>query len=161
MNKKIISAVFGPQYVSLFEKKNKKKREFCHNDIMDLITRVETRKINISSLLGDTIKEKYESIYVKLVELTNELGKSGNYYPDVIIADEFLSSVFESFCTYFQPRSLLDEEEVVKVKNTPWTFHSRWDLYKDKSLPADTMLLTNKNLVRGIVVKTNFSALYS
>jgi fibrillarin-like rRNA methylase len=159
MNKKIISAVFGPQYVSLLEKKNKKKREFCHNDIMDLITRVETRRINISSLLGDTIKEKYESIYVKLVELTNELGKSGNYYPDVIIADEFLSSVFECACSssgYFKPRSLLYNEEIVKVKNVGY----RWDLYKDKSLPADTMLLTNKNLVRGIVVKTNFSALY-
>jgi hypothetical protein len=145
----MISALFGPQYISLFEKRSNKKREFCHNDIMDLITRVETRKIDVSSVLGDTIREKFESIYVKLIELTNELGKSSNYFPDVIIVDECLSTVFEcaySFLLYDK------DEEIVRVKN----INNRWDLYKDKSLPNDTLLLTNKNLLRGIVIQTNF-----
>jgi hypothetical protein len=154
MNKKMISAIFGQQYIPLFEKRSNKKRVFCHNDIMDLITRVETRKFDMSSLLGDTIKEKYESLYVKLCESTIELGKSGNYYPDIIVADKYTSSLFECACSgwvYYDKN-----EEIVRIKN----IHNRWDLYRDSSLPHDTILLTNKNLVRGIVIETNFSKLY-
>lgn len=147
---KVALAIFGYEYISLFKKRSNKKRKFCHYDIMDLITRVEARKIDVSSLLGDSLKEKYQSIYVKLFELSNELGKSGNY-PDVIVADQWTSNLFEcsaSSCCYYDHK-----EEVVRVKS----INGRWELYRDLSLPVNTILLTGKDLMSGIVIETNFN----
>lgn len=154
MNKKqkILYSIFGYQYISLGNKA-KKKRSFCHNDIMNLITRVENRKFDFSSSLGHTIREKYESLYVFLYECTNELGKSGNYFPDIIIADQRMSFIFECSSSSLNYN---DEDEIVKIKNV----NNRWDLYRDLSLPHDTILLTNKHLLRGIVITTNFSEFY-
>lgn len=77
---------------------------------------------------GDTIKEKFEAIYVEIVKFEEELGRI-----KYVIAGLEAASLFEICCTGFNP-----QPPTLPGTNLPLVFHhGKLSLYKDEELPGD------------------------
>lgn len=95
---------------------------------------------DFASALGDTIKEKYESLYIKLIEVTNVLKlKNNNESPDIFITSPQISSVFEAATSGvgWGGPDLFQFEPMVYVG----TINMKWRLYKCLNIQANQILL--------------------
>jgi hypothetical protein len=99
---------------------------------------------DFNTSLGDTIKEKYESLYVKLVEISNIIHKKtlrggANW----IVCSPEVASIFETATAGFAPTmsdtftSSLGIQYVGTVTN-------KWRVYKDPLFPTGQILLGYK-----------------
>lgn len=94
-----------------------------------------------ASALGDTIKEKYESLYVKVVEVSNVIMKKtlrggANW---LVVSPE-IASVFETATAGFAPAPTADFESALGIQYVG-TINNRWKVYKDPLFPNDQILL--------------------
>ena len=123
-------------------------------DIADHAWLKETWDFNLS--LGDTIKEKYESLYCKVVELNNKLVKSGAKGYFWIVTSPEIASIFET-CTWgYNPIGCREFEEKNAIKHIGGvvpqglayieycgTLYSKWRLYKDSQLTEQIIVGCN------------------
>lgn len=99
---------------------------------------------NFGSALGDTIKEKYESLYVKVVEVSNVIHRktlrgSANW----LVTSPEIASMFETATAGFAPAPSDTFNSTLGVQYVG-TINNRWKLYKDPLFPTSEILMGYK-----------------
>lgn len=99
---------------------------------------------DFNTALGDTIKEKYESIYVKFVELGNQIHKktlrgAANW----IVCSPEVASIFETATAGFAP-TLSDTFNTTAGIQYVGAVNSKWQIYKDPLFPVGQVLMGYK-----------------
>lgn len=75
-------------------------------DIINLLkTNIDTISVDFNTLLGDTIKERYEALYLKILELTRTIFKNGAVGYAWIISSPEITSIIETSTANFVPIS--------------------------------------------------------
>jgi len=99
---------------------------------------------DFNTALGDTIKEKYESLYIKVVEVSNVVHrKTLRGGCNWLVTSPEVASIFETATAGFAPApsetftSSLGIQYVGSVNN-------RWKLYKDPLFPSGQILMGYK-----------------
>lgn len=122
-----------------------------HADVLRLLKHASTRATwDFNTALGDTIKEKYESLYIRLLELSNVMvskGAAGYFY---IITSPEVASIFETATAGFAPLSssaYARQTQYWRNGQLPMgvdmgiqeagVINARWRLYKSSKMPAD------------------------
>lgn len=109
--------------------------------LSDLIINASTKsEWDFNQAPGDTFKEKYESLYVKIVEVSNIIHRKtlrggGNF----IVTSSEIASIFETGCTncYNDFTSSLGIQYVGAINN-------KWKLYKDPLFQPNKILVGYK-----------------
>ena len=97
-------------------------------------------KFDFTTALGDTPKEKYESLYIKIVEISGIIHrKTLRGGCNWIVTSPEIAKVFTDAITYFDWKRR-DARELC----FHGTMNNRWRLYSSKSLPKNNMLLGYK-----------------
>lgn len=101
--------------------------------------------------LGDTIMEKYESLYVKCYEMTNVLLKMGAVGYFWIVTSPEVSSIFETVKSGFNPITAeeFESEMIGGIKpmgllpqvSYRGAINARWRLYTDTMMPSNMLLI--------------------
>lgn len=133
-----------------------KTLSFKHEDISILAKSAGTIcNWDFAAALGDTILEKYESLYVKVIELNQVMlakGAEGYFW---IVASPEVASIFEVARAGFSPATSYatrDDEPVmyqyssrVNHDELPVQYvgsiNHRWKLYKDAVMEPSTLLM--------------------
>ncbi|MFW5871688.1 MAG: hypothetical protein ACOCUT_01140 [bacterium] len=96
---------------------------------------------DFSTALGDTIKEKYESLYVKVVEVSNIIHrKTLRGGANWMITSPEVASIFETSTAGFAPAPSNNFESSLGIQYIG-TVNNRWRLYKDPLFPRGSILL--------------------
>ena len=94
-----------------------------------------------SLALGDTIKEKYESLFVKLVEISNVVQrKTLRGGCNWIVCSPEVASIFETATAGFAPTPSENFTTNLGVQYIG-TVNNRWRLYKDPAFPVNQLLM--------------------
>ncbi len=116
-----------------------------HEIITDLKERAGVRCAwDFNSALGDTIMEKYESLYVKLVEINNVLihkGAKGFFW---IAAGPEVASIFETATAGFAPAlSSFGDQVPLGMTNVYaiGTINRRWKIYCDPAIDSNLLIM--------------------
>lgn len=99
---------------------------------------------DFNTALGDTIKEKYESLYVKVVEISNIVHrKTLRGGCNWIVTSPEVASIFETATAGFAPAPSETFTSSLGIQYVG-TVNARWRLYKDPLFPTNQMLLGYK-----------------
>ena len=99
---------------------------------------------DFNTALGDTIKEKYESLYVKVVEVSNIVHrKTLRGGCNWIVTSPEVASIFETATAGFAPAPSETFTSSLGIQYVG-TVNSRWRLYKDPLIPTGQMVLGYK-----------------
>ena len=97
-----------------------------------------------STALGETVKEKYESLYVKVVEVSNVIHrKTLRGGANFIVTSPEVASVFETATAGFAPAPSETFTSSLGVQYVG-TINNRWRLYKDPLFPTNQLLMGYK-----------------
>ncbi len=99
---------------------------------------------DFNTALGDTIKEKYESLYVKIVEVSNVIHKKtlrggANW----LVCSPEVASIFETATAGFAPAPSEGFTSSLGIQYVA-TVNNRWRLYKDPLFPSGQVLMGYK-----------------
>lgn len=130
---------------------------FTHEELQDISNNACTVCAwDFNTCLGDTIKEKYESLYVKLHELTNVLVKKGAKGYFWIVCSENISAIIETCTAGFMPSPI----DCLDTYNTPLQgqyplgmesieyvglLNGKWRIYRDSEMTYDSSLIIGCN----------------
>lgn len=96
---------------------------------------------DFATALGDTIKEKYESLYVKVVEVSNIVHrKTLRGGANWMITSPEVASIFETSTAGFAPAPSNNFESSLGIQYVG-TVNARWKLYKDPLFPRGSILM--------------------
>lgn len=96
---------------------------------------------DFTTAYGDTIKEKYESLYVKVVEVSNIIHrKTLRGGANWIVTSPEIASIFETATAGFAPAPSNTFSSSLGIQYIG-TINNRWKLYKDPLFPSNQMLL--------------------
>lgn len=99
---------------------------------------------DFNTALGDTIKEKYESLYVKTVEVSNVVHrKTLRGGCNWIVTSPEVASIFETATAGFAPAPSEGFTSSLGIQYVG-TVNNRWRLYKDPLFPSGQMLMGYK-----------------
>lgn len=99
---------------------------------------------DFNTALGDTIKEKYESLYVKVVEVSNVIHrKTLRGGANWLVTSPEVASMFETATAGFAPAPSETFTSSLGVQYVG-TVNNRWRLYKDPLFPSNQILLGYK-----------------
>lgn len=99
---------------------------------------------DFNTALGDTIKEKYESLYIKIVEVSNVVHrKTLRGGCNWIVTSPEVASIFETATAGFAPAPSETFTSSLGIQYVG-TVNSRWRLYKDPLFPTGQMMLGYK-----------------
>ena len=99
---------------------------------------------DFNTALGDTIKEKYESLYVKVVEVSNVIHrKTLRGGANWIVTSPEIASIFETATAGFAPAASETFTSSIGVQYVG-TVNNRWRLYKDPLFPSNQLLMGYK-----------------
>jgi hypothetical protein len=99
---------------------------------------------DFNTALGDTIKEKYESLYVKVVEVTNVVHrKTLRGGANWIVTSPEVASIFETATAGFAPAPSETFTSSLGIQYVG-TVNNRWRLYKDPLFPTGQLLMGYK-----------------
>ena len=99
---------------------------------------------DFSTALGDTIKEKYEALYVKVVEISNVVHrKTLRGGCNWIVTSPEVASMFETATAGFAPNTSETFTSSIGIQYVG-TVNARWRLYKDPLFPTNQLLLGYK-----------------
>lgn len=99
---------------------------------------------DFNTALGDTIKEKYESLYIKVVEVSNVVHrKTLRGGCNWIVTSPEVASIFETATAGFAPAPSETFSSTLGIQYVG-TVNSRWRLYKDPLFPTGQMLMGYK-----------------
>jgi hypothetical protein len=97
-----------------------------------------------STALGETVKEKYESLYVKVTEVSNVIHrKTLRGGANFIVTSPEVASVFETATAGFAPAPSETFTSSLGVQYVG-TINNRWRLYKDPLFPTNQLLMGYK-----------------
>jgi hypothetical protein len=128
---------------------------FSYDEIMDIAGSAGTvTSWDFNSALGDTIMEKYESLYVKAVELNNVLMRKGAVGYFWIVTSPEVASIFETATAGFHPSPSEEFDRMAEYKAIDGvmpqglpTMHycggvnRKWRLYKYSEVPTNMFLM--------------------
>jgi hypothetical protein len=99
---------------------------------------------DFNTALGETIKEKYESLYVKVVEISNVIHrKTLRGGANWIVTSPEVASIFETATAGFAPAPSETFTSSLGVQYVG-TVNNRWRLYKDPLFPSNQLLMGYK-----------------
>jgi hypothetical protein len=99
---------------------------------------------DFNTALGDTIKEKYESLYIKVVEVSNVVHrKTLRGGCNWLVTSPEVASVFETATAGFAPAPSETFTSSLGIQYVG-TINNRWRLYKDPLFPQGQILLGYK-----------------
>jgi hypothetical protein len=99
---------------------------------------------DFSTALGDTIKEKYESLYVKIVEVTNVVHrKTLRGGANWLVTSPEVASIFETATAGFAPAPSETFTSSLGIQYVG-TVNNRWRVYKDPLFPTGQILMGYK-----------------
>jgi hypothetical protein len=99
---------------------------------------------DFNTALGDTIKEKYESLYVKVVEISNVIHrKTLRGGANWLVTSPEVASIFETATAGFAPAPSETFTSSLGVQYVG-TVNNRWRLYKDPLFPSNQVLMGYK-----------------
>jgi len=99
---------------------------------------------DFNTALGDTIKEKYESLYVKLVEISNVVHrKTLRGGCNWIVTSPEVASIFETATAGFAPAPSETFTGSLGIQYVG-TVNNKWRIYKDPLFPSSQILLGYK-----------------
>jgi hypothetical protein len=99
---------------------------------------------DLSTALGDTIKEKYESLYVKIVEVSNVIHrKTLRGGANFLVTSPEVASIFETATAGFAPAPSETFTSSLGIQYVG-TVANRYRLYKDPLFPTNQILLGYK-----------------
>ncbi len=99
---------------------------------------------DFNTALGDTIKEKYESLYIKVVEISNVVHrKTLRGGCNWLVTSPEVASVFETATAGFAPDPSETFTSSLGIQYVG-TINKRWRLYKDPLFPQGQILLGYK-----------------
>lgn len=99
---------------------------------------------DFNTALGDTIKEKYESLYVKLVEVSNVVHrKTLRGGANWIVTSPEIASIFETATAGFAPAPSETFTSSLGIQYVG-TVNNKWRIYKDPLFPSSQILLGYK-----------------
>lgn len=124
---------------------------FTHKQLMEIAADAATRTVwDFNTCLGNTIKEKYESLYVKVAELSGILEKKGAAGYLWIAASPEVTSIFETCTAGYYPSTSeeCDGGYYLGVRpigldqiNYCGSVSNKWRLYKDSMMPVDMLVI--------------------
>lgn len=99
---------------------------------------------DLGTALGDTIKEKYEALYVKLVEISNVVHKKtlrggANW----LICSPEVAAIFESATAGYAP-TMSDTFTTSAGIQYVGAVNSKWRIYKDPQFPSNQLVMGYK-----------------
>ncbi len=96
---------------------------------------------DFATALGDTIKEKYESLYIKVVEVSNIIHrKTLRGGANWIVTSPEVASVFETATAGFAPSPSNNFESSLGIQYVGQV-NNRWRIYKDPLFPRGSILM--------------------
>lgn len=96
---------------------------------------------DFNTAMGDTIKERYESLYVKVVEISNVIHrKTLRGGANWIITSPEVAAIFETATAGFAPAPSETFTSSLGVQYVG-TINNRWRLYKDPLFPQGQLLM--------------------
>ena len=99
---------------------------------------------DFATALGDTIKEKYEALYVKVVEVSNVVHrKTLRGGCNWIVTSPEVASIFETATAGFAPAPSETFTSSLGIQYVG-TVNARWRIYKDPLFPTNQMLMGYK-----------------
>lgn len=99
---------------------------------------------DLSTALGDTIKEKYESLYIKVTEVANVVHrKTLRGAANWIVTSPEVASIFETATAGFAPAPSETFTSSLGVQYVGST-NKRFQLYKDPAFPINQLLMGYK-----------------
>jgi len=99
---------------------------------------------DFNTALGDTIKEKYESLYIKVVEVSNVVHrKTLRGGCNWLVTSPEVASVFETATAGFAPSPSETFTSSLGIQYVG-TINNRWRLYKDPLFPQGQILMGYK-----------------
>ena len=99
---------------------------------------------DFNTSLGDTIKEKYESLYVKIVEISSVIHrKTLRGGANFIVTSPEVASIFETATAGFAPAPSETFTSSLGIQYVG-TVNNRWRLYKDPLFPSNQLLMGYK-----------------
>ena len=99
---------------------------------------------DFNTALGDTIKEKYESLYVKVVEVSNVVHrKTLRGGANWLVTSPEVASIFETATAGFAPSPSETFTSSLGIQYVG-TVNNRWRLYKDPLFPTSQILMGYK-----------------
>jgi hypothetical protein len=99
---------------------------------------------DLATALGDTIKEKYESLYVKIVEVSNVIHrKTLRGGANFIVTSPEVASIFETATAGFAPAPSETFTSSLGIQYVG-TVANRYRLYKDPLFPTNQLLMGYK-----------------
>jgi hypothetical protein len=99
---------------------------------------------DFNTALGDTIKEKYESLYVKIVEVSNVVHrKTLRGGCNWLVTSPEVASIFETATAGFAPATSETFTTSLGVQYVG-TVNNRWRVYKDPLFPTNQILMGYK-----------------
>jgi len=97
-----------------------------------------------NTTLGDTLKEKYESLYIKIVEMSAVIHrKTLRGGANFIVTSPEVASIFETATAGFAPDPSETFTSSLGVQYVG-TINKRWKIYKDPLFPTNQLLLGYK-----------------
>lgn len=99
---------------------------------------------DFNTALGDTIKEKYESLYVKIVEVSSVIHrKTLRGGANWIVTSPEVASIFETATAGFAPSPSETFTSSLGIQYVG-TVNNRWRVYKDPLFPSNQILMGYK-----------------
>ena len=99
---------------------------------------------DFNTALGDTIKEKYESLYVKVVEVSNVIHrKTLRGGANWLVTSPEVASIFETATAGFAPAPSETFTSSLGIQYVG-TVNNRWRLYKDPLFPTGQIMMGYK-----------------
>jgi hypothetical protein len=113
--------------------------------ITDLLNNAGTVSAwDFNTALGETIKEKYESLYVKVVEISNVIHrKTLRGGANWLVTSPEIASIFETATAGFAPAPSETFTSSLGIQYVG-TVNNRWRLYKDPLFPTSQILMGYK-----------------
>lgn len=97
-----------------------------------------------NTTLGDTLKEKYESLYIKIVEMSAVIHrKTLRGGANFIVTSPEVASIFETATAGFAPDPSETFTSSLGIQYVG-TINKRWKIYKDPLFPTNQLLLGYK-----------------
>lgn len=96
---------------------------------------------DFATALGDTIKEKYEALYVKVTEISNIIHrKTLRGGANWLVTSPEVASIFETATAGFAPSPSSSFESTLGIQYIG-TINGRWKIYKDPLFPRGSVLM--------------------
>jgi hypothetical protein len=114
------------------------------NDLITSAGTTSTWTLGSGMAVGDTIKERYESLFVKITELSNVIHrKTLRGGANWVVCSPEIAAIFETATAGFAPAPSESFTSSLGVQYVG-TVANRWRLYKDPLFPAGKLLMGYK-----------------